>query len=304
MKKRRFLAPIFAVALAIALLGGCSSGPKYKVSVTKPLYFEKEQATPFQVKVTKDKQAAKGLKISVELSMANMDHGSETAQLKEEQNGLYSGTVKLPMTGDYEMAFSLKNGGEKAETVIHYTVKKPSGVAAINGKWIKQEDLQFFQLLNKLQLAINRDAAVKKYSGAQLEEELAYLDSQEKVIADKNRLLTEIIRLRAAVLLANEKGHKADPAQIQTAVLNARSQYAQHEAAQKLIQQYGEERFWKMEEQHAADLLLSQLVEKDLQTQVKKENPAAADQEIRYLAQQQYEDLLVSEMNSLKIQIL
>ncbi|NHM30167.1 hypothetical protein [Neobacillus terrae] len=45
-------------------------------------------------------------------------------------------------------------------------------------------------------------------------------------------------------------------------------------------------------------------MQKDLTEKVKKENPQACAQEIEYLAQQKYEDLLVSQVNSLHIEIL
>ena len=159
-------------------------------------------------------------------------------------------------------------------------------------------------LLTSCSLEINRESAQKKYTGKQLEEELAYLDSQEKTIEDKNQLLTQIIRLRAMALLANEKGHKAADAEVDEALLKAREQYNQYESAKKLINEYGEEKFWATEKQQYQMIVMSQKVQKDLIDKVKKENPKAGEQEIYFQAQKEYEELLVSQVNSLKIEIL
>ncbi|MGG3469391.1 FixH family protein [Neobacillus pocheonensis] len=295
---------IFAFLLLIALLTGCSSGPDYKIEVTKDLYFQKDAAMPFEIKVTENKKAVKGLDVSAQLSMTNMDHGTYDVKLKEGKTGTYSGSVKLPMGGKYEAAFTLKKDGKKTEKVIDLNVTKPKGVATINGEWITNDDVAFYQFINQLQLEINREAAKKKYIGKQLEEELAYLDSQEKISNDKNQLLTQIIRLRAMAMLANEKGHKATDAEVEQAVTKSRDQYNQFEAAKGLIKEYGEEKFWATEKQQYLLIVMSQKVQKDVIEKVKKENPNVGEQEVYFLAQKAYEDLLVSQVNSLKIEIL
>ncbi|MFP5107313.1 FixH family protein [Neobacillus sp. C211] len=295
---------IFSSLLLIALITGCSSGPDYKVTVTKDLYFVKDTALPFEIKVTENNKAVKGLDVAAQLSMTNMDHGSYDVKLVEGKNGTYSGKVNLPMGGKYEAAFTLEKDGKKAEKVIDLHVTKPKGVAIINGEWITNEDVSFYKFINQLQLEINRESAQKKYTGKQLEEELAYLVSQEKTLEDKNQLLTQIIRLRAMALLADEKGHKAAETEVDTALLKAREQYNQFESAKKLINEYGAEKFWATEKQQYQMIVMSQKVQKDLIEKVKKENPKAGEQEIYYQAQKEYEELLVSQVNSLKIEIL
>lgn len=295
---------IFIFGLLIAMLAGCSSSPDYKVDITKPLYFQQDHESSFEIKVTENKKPVTGLDISAELSMANMDHGDAKVVLKEEQKGLYSGKVKLEMDGKYEMAFTLKKDNKKAEKVFDYEVKKPKGVASINGEWIKDEDLKFYELINRIQFAINRETAQKKYSGKQLEDEIAYLDSQEKTLDDKNQLLTQIIRLRSMAMLAEEKGHKASTEDVNAALAKAQQQYDQFDSAKKLIQQFGEDKFWSIEKQQYKLIVLTQQIQKDVIAKVKKENPQMGEQEINFQAQKDYEDLLVEQINSLKIEIL
>ncbi|MDR6999436.1 FixH family protein [Neobacillus niacini] len=300
MMKRMML----ALVLLVAMLTGCSTGPDYKIEVTKPLYFQKDKAMPFEIKVTENKKTVKGLKVSVELSMTTMDHGSYQAKLIEGKDGTYFGNIQLEMTGKYEAAFTLEKGGDKTEKVIDLEVKKPQGVASINGKWITNEDLAFYRLINQLQLEINRESAKKQYNGKQLEEELTYLKSQEKMLDDKNQLLTQIIRLRSMEMLAEEKGHKADAAVVEQQIEKVRKQYNQYTSAKKLIKKYGEDKFWAKERKQYQSIVLIQQVQKDLIAQAKKDSPKAGDQEIYYEAQQKYEDLLVSQIDSLKIVIL
>ncbi len=290
--------------LLLAMLAGCSSGPDFKIKVTKELYYQKDSGMPFEIKVTEDGKAAKGLDVSAILSMTNMDHGTTKVKLSEGKDGTYSGQVKLEMSGKYEAAFTLEKDGQKTEKVIDINVAKPKGVAKINGEWITHEEVAFYKLINQLQLAINREAAEKKYSGKQLEEELSYLSSQEKVAADKNQVLTQIIRLRSMAMLAEEKGHKADEAAVSQAVEKARGQYNQFDSTKRLISEYGEEKFWTAEKKQYKMIVLSQKVQQDLIGQVKKEKPNMSQQEIYFQAQKQYEDLLVSQVNSLKVEIL
>ncbi|MGG1398847.1 FixH family protein [Bacillus salipaludis] len=295
---------MLALVLLAALLAGCSSGPDYKIDITKPHYFQKDKAMPFEMKVLENKKPVKGLKVTVELSMANMDHGSYKAKLTEGKAGTYAGNIQLEMPGKYEAAFTLEKGSEKTEKIVNLDVKKPQGVASINGKWITNDDLAFYRFINQLQLEINRESAKKQYSGKQLEDELTYLKSQEKMLDDKNQLLTQIIRLRSMAMLAEEKGHKADPANVEQQIQKVRNQYSQYTSAKKLIKEYGEEKFWAKERKQYQSIVLIQQVQKDLIAQAKKDNPKAGDQEVYYEAQQKYEDLLVSQVNSLKIVIL
>jgi hypothetical protein len=295
---------IGVILLMVALLTGCSSSPNYKITMTKQLYFLKDHATSFEIKVTENKKAVSGLAISADVSMANMDHGTMSVSLTDEKNGKYSGKVKLPMDGKYELTFNMKKDNSKTEKTIDYTVKKAAGVAMINGQWIKNEDLQFYQLVNKLQLEINRENAKKTYTGSQLEDELAYIDSQEKSAKDQNQLLTQIIRIRSMALLAEERGHQVTTDAITGAIAKDHAQYDQYPAVKSLITSFGDKKFSSLEEKEYKYTILADQVMADVTSQAKKDNPNVNDQEVNYQAQQSYEDLLVSQMDSLKIQIL
>jgi hypothetical protein len=293
-----------AVLLVLVILAGCNADPEYKIEVTKPIYHQPDKEMPFEIKVSEKEEAASGFTVSAEFSMTNMDHGTTEVELTEKEDGIYSGAVKLPMTGKYEIFFTLEKDEKKAEQVLNYEVKQPEGVASINGKWITYEDVDFYKFINYLQLAINRENDQRRYTGDQLKEALSYWESQEKLIQDQNQLLTQIIRLRSMAMLAEEKGHTASDAEVEAEINKVRGQYNQFESAKAMINEYGEEKFWETEKQQYQMIVLSQKIQKDIIEKVKKENPDMAQQEINFQAQKQYEELLVSQVNSLKIEIL
>jgi hypothetical protein len=233
-----------------------------------------------------------------------MDHGTYEVELTEGEDGLYTGNVELPMGGKYEIVLTLVSDGESVEKVINYEVEKPNGVASINGNWIKNEDVEFYMFINRLQLAINRETDQKRYTGEELNEALAYWDAQEKLVEDKNQLLTQIIRLRSMALLAEEKGHQAADSEIDAEINKVQKQYNQYETAKAMIAEYGEEAFWEIEKEQYKLIVLTQKVQSDLVAQVKKENPEMGEQEVFFQAQKLYEELLVSQVNSLEIVIL
>jgi hypothetical protein len=105
-------------------------------------------------------------------------------------------------------------------------------------------------------------------------------------------------------MLAEEKGHTATDAEVETEINKVRAQYDQFESAKGMINEYGEEKFWETEKQQYQLIVLSQKVQKDMIEKVKKENPEMSQQEINFQAQKQYEELLVSQVNPLQIEIL
>jgi uncharacterized membrane protein len=290
--------------LITILLAGCNQEPEWKVDITNEPVFANGDEAEFEIKVTENGKAVKGLKIDAELAMSSMDHGAINVELKEGPDGVYAGSGNFSMAGEWEAAFNLEKDGLKQEKVMNLNVKKAEGVASINGQWITDEDLEFYQFINKLHIEINRETDRKNYDGEKLDEALAYWDNQEKLNQDRNQLLTQIIRLRAMAMLGIEKGHKATEQEVSAAIDNVRNQYNTSEVAQKLIANFGEERFWSIQKEQYARIVLTQKVQNDLIEKVKKENPKAEDQEIQFTAEKEYEELLVSQVNSLQIKIM
>lgn len=292
------------LVLFMFITAGCSQEPDWKVEVAKEPVFSEGKESEFEIKVTEDGKSVSDLEISAELAMASMDHGMINLDLKEVDDGVYSGSAEFSMAGNWEAGFMLKKDGMTQEKVVEMKVKKAEGVASINDEWITDEDLEFYQFINKLHIEINREKDRSKYSGEKLDEAMAYWDNQEKLNQDRNQLLTQIIRLRAMAMLGLEKGHKASEQEIQDAIENVRSQYSSSDAANALIAEFGEERFWEIQKQQYERIVLTQKVQNDLIQKVKEENPKAGEQEVLFTAEKEYEELLVSQVNSLKIKIM
>lgn len=102
-------------------------------------------------------------------------------------------------------------------------------------------------------------------------------------------------------LLGEEKGHTATSEEVAKEIENIREQYNEFEIAQSMIEKYGEERFWEKEEEQYKLIILSQKVQEDLIEDVRGKNKNVTEQEIMYLASKAYDDLLVSQVNSLEI---
>ncbi|WP_412176665.1 hypothetical protein [Bacillus sp. T3] len=236
--------------------------------------------------------------------MTSMDHGSINLRLEEVGDGLYTAKAEFTMSGSYNVTFTLKKEGYTVEKIMEVEVEKVEGVATINGKPITVDELDFFRFNNQLQIAINREADQKNYSGAELESRMANWDSQEEQTENENQLLTEVIRLRSMALLAEEKGHKATSEEITSEVERTRAKYKNSAIAKTMLIEFGEKRFWQLQKTHAQYIVLTQKVQKDIAEKVKQENPNVSDQEISFLSQKEYEELLVSQVSSLDIVIL
>lgn len=289
--------------ILLLLLSGCSSSKNVNIEVTKPLFFQKDKASSFEVKITDKQKPVTDFKGTAKFSMKDMDHGEYEASIREEEDGIYSGSIELPMAGEWEIVISGEKDGETTEKVLEYEVKEAEGTALINGEWITEKDLEFYSFINKLHIAISRKRDEETYKGKALEEAMAYWDSQEKMNEDRNQLLTQIIRLRSMAFLAREKGHEATKAEIDSELNKVKEQYDQFDVAKKLIKEFGDQKFWDIQEKQYELIVLSQKVQQDLIDKARKENPDVNDQEIYYLAQKEYEELMVSQVNSMDIDI-
>src|SRR4051812_28497842 len=86
--------------------------------------------------------------------------------------------------------------------------------AKINEESITKSDLDFYELINLMQIEMFRAADQVKYQGEELNLAMKYWDDRSVEAKNQNTLLTQIIRLRAMALLAQEKGHQATPEEL------------------------------------------------------------------------------------------
>lgn len=295
---------IAALFLFVALLSACSGTPSWELDVTKEPSFIKGKESTMEIEIKDGTEPVSGISVKAELAMVEMDHGTAEVLLEETADGKYAGPVEMTMAGKWEVVFSLEKDGEKLEKVVELDVEKAGGIASINGEWITQEDVEFYRFINTLHIEMARETDKQKYTGAELEEAMNYWDTQEKLNDNQNMLVAQIIRLRAMSMLGEEKGHQASESEVNAEVEKVRTQYNESEVAQQLISEYGEEKFWNYQQSQYEKIVLTQKVQADVVELVKKDNPQASDQEVQFTAEKKYEELLVSQVDSLEIELL
>lgn len=176
-------------------------------------------------------------------------------------------------------------------------------VASINGQKITNEDLNFYSCLSRIQIETKRTDDRKNLQGAQLEAVMKNWDTAEKTALDHNTVLTQIIRLHAVDLLAKEKGYTVTPQDAGKQLAADKANFQTYSVVQGLIKQYGEQKFWDQYQNWLQLQIQSKKVQADVIELAKKDNPNATSKEINYTASKNYEDLVVSQMGTLKIAI-
>ncbi|SEN45070.1 YtkA-like [Mesobacillus persicus] len=295
---------IGTLLLLVALLSACSGTPNWNLDVTKEPTFIKGKESTIEIEIKDGTEPVSDLSVTAELAMVEMDHGTVEVTLEEVADGIYTGPAVMTMAGKWEVVFSLEKDGEELEKVVEITVDEAGGVASINGEWVTQEDVEFYRFINTLHIEMARETDQQKYTGADLEEAMNYWDTQEQLNDNQNMLVAQIIRLRAMAMLGEEKGHQVSESEVNVEVEKVRSQYNESEVAQQLISEYGEEKFWSFQQSQYEKIVLTQKVQADVVELVKKDNPKASDQEVQFTAEKKYEELLVSQVDSLEIELL
>lgn len=85
----------FAMAIILAGCGGSS------VEVSLAADPTPETDSTFEIFLTQDGEAVTDFSGETEWRMVDMDHGTEVAPLTHTDEGVYEGTVNLPMPGDW-----------------------------------------------------------------------------------------------------------------------------------------------------------------------------------------------------------
>ncbi|OLO28638.1 hypothetical protein BTR23_17120 [Alkalihalophilus pseudofirmus] len=299
--------------LLLMFLFGCSSQSNIETVVE----FEPQHVSDtLQIYISDNEEPLTGLDIIGVIEMARMDHGIVEQIFSEIGNGMYETSLDLPMGGEWLAQLTISKENETFEHLLMFEIpsgvthknsqpepKKDGVISTINGDEIVEEDLEFYHFINVLQIALYRENDKERYEGTELEEVLAFWEAQEKEAGNVNTLLTQIIRLRAVALLAIEKGYTATQDEIDHELDKVRDEFLHDPVATSLIEQYGEDRFWDKQQSQYELIVLSQKVQQDMIDKVKEEQPEVVEAEVNYLAHQEYEELLISQVESLDIKI-
>ncbi|WP_144479307.1 hypothetical protein [Cytobacillus oceanisediminis] len=176
-------------------------------------------------------------------------------------------------------------------------------VVTISGKVLSYEDLQFYQLMNKVDIELNRSVDEKNLEGENLKEKLAYWDEQLKYHDNFNVNLSKMIEQHAMYLLAREKGLDVENAAVAKTVEEFTAKAAQNKAASQLISEFPTDAYKNRLNNYFTEKLLTQQIFDTLKADVIKEKPEAPEIEIAYDTSKNYEELYQSQIASLEIKI-
>ncbi|MDQ0198664.1 SCO family protein [Neobacillus ginsengisoli] len=114
---------IFIGCLILVLIAGCSGANSLQVKLSTPKTFTPGKAFPMLIKIL-DKQGkpVKGAKVSAELNMKNMDHGTIPVSIEETGDGKYIGIANISMNGDWVADIKVDNNGKTEEVEKQFTV--------------------------------------------------------------------------------------------------------------------------------------------------------------------------------------
>lgn len=196
-----------------------------------------------------------------------------------------------------------KKSDNRNENVSMERLTNDDKVVTINGMVHTYADLKFFELMSKVEIELNRLQDQQSLTGKELEDKFKYWDEQIKYHDNYNVNLSKMIELNSMYLLAEEKGLKVDEQVLQKKIHDFTQKVDQAELAKKLIEASSSDQYNTQLNTYFKQRVLTEEIYNILKEDVKKENPDAADQEISYLTDKKYEELYMSQMESLNLTI-
>lgn len=176
-------------------------------------------------------------------------------------------------------------------------------VVTIEGKVLSYEDLQFYQLMNKVEIELNRQQDEQKLQGDELKDKLAYWDEQLKYHDNFNVNLSKMIEQHTMYLLSKEKGMNVEEAAVSKEIEAFTAKVKENDPATQLIASFPEDAYQNRVNRYFTEKLLTQKIYETLKTDVVKEKPNASEKEIAFDTSKNYEDLYQSQIASLDIKI-
>lgn len=115
---------VFILSLMFILITGCGSASNLTIKLSTPKTFipGKIYAMQFSV-IDKQGNPVKGAKVSADLNMKNMDHGTTPLTIEEIGDGKYLGTANLAMNGDWVASIKVEHDGKIVEDEKQFTVE-------------------------------------------------------------------------------------------------------------------------------------------------------------------------------------
>lgn len=201
------------------------------------------------------------------------------------------GCTSNAATEDTEQA-SADETAETAETEQTADGK----VVTIQDKTFDDDDLEFYTLMNKLKLILEMNEA-------ESDDQTEYLEEQQTYYDNVNVNLQSMIELYAMSLLAEEKNYFVPDEKLQKLVKEFKEKVEKVEEATALIETFGEKKFNRNIEEYIRQTTLRDRIAGELKEEIEEENPDAIKDEILYMLEEKFEDLLMDQIYSLEMDI-
>ncbi|MEH7504808.1 SCO family protein [Neobacillus drentensis] len=152
---------VFIMSFIIIFIAGCGASNTVTVKLSTPKTFTPGNIYAMQFTVV-DKQGnpVKGAKVSVELSMKNMDHGTTPVAVEEIGDGKYIGTASLAMNGDWVASIKVEHDGEIVEDEKQFSVEAKTLENA--HKVSKEVALPDFKLIDENGNSVTKQDLIRK----------------------------------------------------------------------------------------------------------------------------------------------
>jgi len=169
-------------------------------------------------------------------------------------------------------------------------------VVTIEDKTFADEDFEFYTLMNQIKIALQIDVA-------ESEKEVTYWEEQRAYYENVNVNLQSLIELYGMSLLAEEKNYFVPDEKLQDAVATYKERVNHVTEAVRLIEEFGQEKYNRHIEEYIRQTMLRDRIAKELEERIAEDNPEATEEEINYMVEQEFEELLMSHMATLEMEI-
>lgn len=167
-------------------------------------------------------------------------------------------------------------------------------VVTINGKTFDESDLDFYTLMNKVKITLEKEIA---------EDDTSRYNEQLKYYDYVNANLQSLIELYSMTLLAEEKNYFVPDEKLQQQKQSFNEKISESEEASKLIDQFGEDIYKQKIDEYIRQVMLRDRIAQELEKEIIDEHPDAAELEISYLVENKFNDLYMAQMATLEVEV-
>lgn len=176
-------------------------------------------------------------------------------------------------------------------------------VVTIADKTFSKGDLEFYTLMKKIQIEINRHFDMASYDGEDLEKRTVFWDDQLNYNENINVQLQNLIEIYAMSLLAEEKNYYIPQEKLDKEIDSFKEGVATIDGAKQLIENYGEGKFNRNLQDYMRQSMLRDRVVTDLEKEIKEEKPQISKDELNFNLSEKYEELYMDQIGDLIIQV-